>query len=73
MQNPELQVRNVAGRYGRGTLRSRNIVASVTEAARVFTVRLEDMSDPSAWLELTIEVETPQASAFVPRGLQQAG
>jgi hypothetical protein len=59
MQGQELFVRHVAGRYGRGALRSQNVEATVTEVARVFRIRLDDTSDPSAWLEITVEVETP--------------
>ena len=61
MRTPELIVRHVAGRYGRGPVRSQNIVASVTEVARVFRVRIDDDANPDAWLELTIEVETREA------------
>ena len=61
MRTPELVVRHVAGRYGRGAVRSQNIVTSVTEVARVFRVRIDDDANPDAWLELTIEVETQEA------------
>jgi hypothetical protein len=61
MRTPELVVRHVAGRYGRGAVRSQNIVTSVTEVARVFRVRIDDDANPDAWLELTIEVETREA------------
>jgi hypothetical protein len=70
MQSQELHVRQVAGRYGRGPLRSGNIVTTVTEIARVYSVRIDDSANPDAWLELTIEVETPDG---VPRRVQQAG
>ncbi len=69
MQSQELHVRQVAGRYGRGPLRSGNIVATVTEVARVYRVRIDDSANPDAWMELTIEVETPDA---MPRRGQQA-
>jgi hypothetical protein len=55
-----LHVRHVTGRYGRGALRSDNIIATVTEVARVFKVRLDDQANPDAWLELTVEVDTQE-------------
>ena len=60
MRTPELVVRHVAGRYGRGALRSQNVVTSVTEVARVFRVRIDDDANPEAWLEITVEVETQE-------------
>jgi hypothetical protein len=54
----ELIVRHVAGRYGRGALRSENVEATVTEVARVYRIRIDDASDPAAWLEITVEVES---------------
>lgn len=71
MQTPELCVRNVVGRYGRGPLRSQNITAQVTEVARVYRVRIDDAGNPDAWLEITIEVES--AVGTVPVAAQQAG
>ena len=55
----ELHVRNVRGRYPhRGTFRSRNIQAQVTEVARVYVIRLDDVAHPDAYVEITVEVET---------------
>ena len=62
----ELHVRAVRGRYpGRHLLRSDNIVASVSEIARVYRVRLDDDAHPDMWLELVLEVDSesePKAS-----------
>ena len=69
MQSQELHVRQVVGRYGRGPLRSGNIVATVTEIARVYRVRIDDSANPDAWLELTIEVESADLR---PQVVQQA-
>ena len=51
-------VRHVRGRHGRGALRSQNAVATVTELARVFQIRIDDAANPDAWIELTVEVES---------------
>lgn len=59
MGSQDLNVRNVRGRYGRGVLRSRNILATVQEVARVYRIRLDDAANPDAWLEITLEVDTP--------------
>ena len=62
----ELHVRAVRGRYpGRHALRSGNIVATVSEIARVYRVRLDDDVHPDMWLEIVLEVDTdsePNAS-----------
>ena len=56
----EIVVRNVNGRYPRGSapFHSENILASVTEIARVFRIRLDDAEHPDAWLEITVEVDS---------------
>ena len=51
----DLHVRNVRGRYGRGVLRSENVVATVTEISRVYRIRIDDENDPAAWLEIVVE------------------
>ena len=51
-------VRHVRGRHGRGALRSHNAIATVTELARVFQIRIDDAANPEAWIELTVEVES---------------
>ena len=53
----ELVGRRVVGRHGRGAVRSSNVVATVSEIARVFVIRLEDTSDDSAWMEIAVEAE----------------
>ena len=69
MRPDELVVRHVAGRYPRrGVLRSGNIVASVTEVARVYRIRLDDAANPDAWLEITVEVETREGPCGQPVG-----
>lgn len=62
MGTPELVVRHVAGRYGRGILRSETVEATVTEVARLFVIRLDDAAHPEAWVEITVEIEVPAAS-----------
>jgi len=59
MQAPELQVRNVVGRYPRGgALRSEDVEVQVFEMARVYRIRIDDAQHPEMWMELTVEVET---------------
>lgn len=59
---PELQVRNVVGRYPRcGVMKSENIEVQVVEVARVFRIRIDDIRHPDAWFELTVEVESEPA------------
>ncbi len=56
----DLHVRHVDGRYGRGVLRSENIITTVTEIARVFRIRLDDEDNPDAWVEIIVELETAE-------------
>ena len=58
-------VRHVRGRHGRGALRSQNAVATVTELARVFQIRIDDAANPDAWIELTVEVESANQAPAV--------
>ena len=54
----EIIVRNVTGRYPHGpaAFRGENIVASVSEIARVYRIRLDDSENLDAWMELTVEI-----------------
>jgi hypothetical protein len=58
---PELHVRKVVGRYGRGALHSENIQASVSLIAHVFRIRLDDSMCPDAWFEIDVELDTHEA------------
>ena len=55
----EIVVRHVVGRYPHGPapFHSENIVASISEIARVYRIRLDDAEHPDAWLEITVEVD----------------
>ena len=54
--SPEIAVRNVVGRYGRGALAPENIIATVEPVACIFRIRLDDAENPDAWMEIMIEV-----------------
>jgi len=59
MQTPELQVRNIIGRYPRGDLmRSDNVEVQVFEVARIYRIRIDDAEHPEMWMEITVEVDT---------------
>lgn len=63
MPSEAVVVRHVRGRYPNrpAVLRSENIEATVTEIARVYRVRIDDLEHPEMWLEIVLEVETGSA------------
>ena len=59
MENERIYVRNVQGRYPYQPrpLHSANIETSVVTECRIVRIRIDDVENPEAWLEVTLEIE----------------